>query len=83
MYNKDIMNYEFSWGSFLIGLLIIAAGAILTIYYQWIADNFGSGVGSYDRYKLYGVIACVVGFIVSLNLHAIILRALLSGLFPG
>jgi len=83
VYNEDTMNYEFTWGSFMVGILIIVAGALLTIYYQWIADNFGNGVGSYDRYRLYGVIACVLGFIVSINLHAMILRFALSSLFPG
>ena len=26
-----------------------ANGAVLVRYYQWIADNFGGGVGSYER----------------------------------
>ena len=77
------MQYEFSIGSFFIGLLILIGGAALVRWHQVVADNFGSGVASYDRYKLWALIACVLGFIVMLNLHTFILTWFFSMLFPG
>ncbi len=77
------MNYEFSWGWFLVGIIILVLGGLLTRYYQWTADNFGGGVGSYEKYKLYGLIGCAIGFLVMINLHTTILRAALDAIFPG
>lgn len=76
------MEYTFSWGWFLIGLIILAVGTALVLWHQKIADNFGSGVVSYGRYQLFGLIACIVGFIVMLNLHTFLLRAVF-GMFFG
>ena len=75
--------YEFSIGSFFVGLLILAAGVAFVKWHQVIADNFGSGVASYDRYKLTGFIACGLGLIVMINLHTTLLRAFFGLLFPG
>jgi hypothetical protein len=77
------MNYEFSIGSFLIGLIILAGGVAFVRWHQVIADNLGSGVVSYDRFKLWAFITCGVGFIIMLNLHIILLGWLVSMLFPG
>jgi uncharacterized membrane protein YidH (DUF202 family) len=77
------MQYEFSIGSFFLGLVILIAGAAFTRWYQVIADNLGSGVASYDRFRLWALIACGVGFIVMLNLHTLILGWFFSLLFPG
>ena len=77
------MNYEFSLGSFFFGLMIIIAGAVFMRFHQWVADNFGGGLGSYDRYKLYALITVIVGFLVMTNLHVVILRFLLGFVFPG
>ena len=67
------MTYETSLGSFFIGLVILVVGVLFVRFHQWIADNFGSGVASYERYKLYAFLACGLGFIVMLNLHAMLL----------
>ena len=75
------MQYTFSWGAFFIGTLILLGGAALTAWYRPIADNMGSGVGSYDRYRMWGLIAVGVGFIVMLNIHSLILSALFNALF--
>jgi hypothetical protein len=75
------MQYEFSIGSFFIGLLILAAGVAFVRWHQVLADNFGSGVSSYDRYKLWAFITCGVGFIVMLNLHVVILTWFFSLIF--
>jgi hypothetical protein len=77
------MQYEFSIGSFFLGLVILIAGAAFVRWYQVIADNLGSGVASYDRFRLSALIACGVGFIVMLNLHTLILGWFFSLLFPG
>ena len=77
------MQYEFSIGSFFIGLLLLAAGVAFVKWHQVIADNLGGGVGSYDRYKLWAFIACGVGLIIMVNLHTVILVSLLRSVFPG
>ena len=61
--------YEFSFGSFFFGLVITLVGVAFMRWHQWIADNFGGGLGSYERYKLWALITCVVGFVVMSNIH--------------
>ena len=75
------MNYEFSITSFILGLIILAIGITFVRFYQWVATNFGSGTSSFDRYKLYALGTCVVGFIVMINLHVVILYAIGSAIF--
>ena len=77
------MDYTFSWAAFFIGALILLVGAALTAWYRPIADNLGSGVSSYDRYRLAGLIACGVGIVVMLNLHTLILGWILDLFFSG
>ena len=77
------MSYEFSFGSFFIGLLILAAGVAFAKWHQQVADNLGSGVASYERFKLWAFITCGLGFLVMLNLHTLILGWFFSMLFPG
>jgi hypothetical protein len=77
------MEYEFSVGSFFVGLLILAIGIAFVKWYQLIADNLGSGVSSYDHYRLYALITCGLGLVVMLNLHTMFLRWFFSMLFPG
>jgi len=74
------MQYEFSIGSFFTGLIILAVGVALVKWYQPIADNLGSGVSSYDRFRLWALIACGLGFVVMINLHTTLLTWLF-GLF--
>ena len=73
--------YEFSFGAFFIGLIILAIGAIGIIYHQKIADNIGSGVGDYERYRLWALIACGIGIVVMLSLHTIPLNWLVDAVF--
>ena len=75
------MTYEFSWTWFGIGFLILLAGAALTVWYRQVADNLGSGVSSYERYKLWGLMGCGIGLLTMLNLHTLILNMLIGGLF--
>ena len=76
------MDYEFSVGSFFFGILILIAGILLVRFHMWVADNFGGGVGSYERFKLFGVLACALGLIVMVNLHTLLLGALVRMMFP-
>jgi hypothetical protein len=75
------MSYEFSFGSFFLGLVILAAGIAFVKWHQIIADNLGSGVSSYDRFKLWAFITCGLGFLVMLNLHTLILAWFFGLLF--
>ena len=75
------MNYELSMGSFIAGIAIVIVGVVFVRFHQWIADNFGGGVGSYERYKLYALITCGLGFVVMVNLHTMFLTWFFSMLF--
>ena len=74
--------YEFSLGSFFVGLLILAVGVAFMRWHQWVSDNFGGGVGSYERYKFWALVTCAAGFIVMINLHSVILNWLVGWLLP-
>ena len=76
------MGYEFSTGALFLGIIIVIVGAVFVRYYQWIADNFGSGVASYDRYKLYAILTCVFGILMMANLPGYILGMIVSSIFP-
>ncbi len=75
-----------SVGSFFIGLIIVIVGAISVKYNQQIADSFGSssiankiGPGSkYDVFKLYSIIAIIVGLIIMFGLYKPILEFIVS-----
>lgn len=74
--------YELSIGSFFFGLLIVGVGVAFMRWHQWVADNFGSGVSSYERYKLWALATCAIGFIITVNLHTPILRWLAGLILP-
>lgn len=67
------MDYTFSIGWFLIGIAIIIGGGLVVIFYRQIAENLANGVSSYDKVKLYGLIAVLVGFLVAADLHTFVL----------
>ncbi len=77
------MEYTFSPAWFVVGFLIVVVGGLFMKYHQWVADNFGGGIGSYDRYKLAALITIVFGLISMVNLHTILLGWILGGLFSG
>ena len=77
------MEYQFSTAWFFMGLLIIIAGAILLRFHQWVADNLGGGIGSYDHYKLGAIAVIGFGLLAMVNLHTFLLGLVLSGLFSG
>lgn len=77
------MDYKFSLAWFVVGFLITITGGLFMRYHQFVADNLGGGIGSYDKYKLAAVIMIVVGLIAMVNLHTLILGFIFSGLFDG
>ncbi len=75
--------YEFSIGWLIVGILIIAFGACVSLFYKQISDNLASGVSSYQNVKKFGLITVIVGFVVALSLHTLILNWIVSMIFPG
>ena len=75
------MEYEFSVGWLIGGLVIALAGGLIVIFYKQIADNLVNGVSSYDKVKLVGVITIVVGLICTANLHTFLLGWLVHLIF--
>lgn len=77
------MEYEFSFGWALIGLLVMIVATVVLRFHQPIANAMGGGVVDYDRYKLYSLIALGVGFLTMLNLVPLLLFMIASSLFGG
>lgn len=75
------MEYEFSVGWLFGGLAIVLAGALVVIFYKQIADGLANGVSSYDKVKLFGVIAIIVGLICTANLHVFLINLVVNLLF--
>ena len=73
----------FSLSSLFIGLLILAGGGATVVFYRQIAENVAHGVMDYDKVRIIGIIAIVVGFLVMTNLHSVILNALVDIIFPS
>lgn len=72
------ISWEFSVGWFLLGLLILIAGGLVVVFYRQISENLASGISSYDRVKLVGLIACGVGLLIMMNLHTLLLKMFVS-----
>ncbi|MBQ3430126.1 hypothetical protein IJG21_01740 [Candidatus Saccharibacteria bacterium] len=77
------MDWNFNLGWFFLGVAILAVGGLVVVKYQWVGDNVAHGVSSYDRVKFFGIIACIVGFLIMANLHTFILRLVLGLVFPS
>ncbi|MBI3889339.1 hypothetical protein HY312_02060 [Candidatus Saccharibacteria bacterium] len=77
------MDYEFSVAWFIVGLMVVVVGGLFVKYHQWVADNFGGGVGSYDKYKLAALITVAVGLVAMLNIHTVFLAWFFGMLFGG
>lgn len=60
------------------GLGIFMAGGAVVVFHQKIADNLASGISSYDRVKLFGLIGSGVGLLIMMNLHTWVLRLFVS-----
>ena len=75
------MEYSFSFDSFVTGLIITIIGVAFMGLHRKIADAIGSGVMSYDKFKLYALITTIIGIVVCLNLHWFIFSNLIGSLF--
>ena len=67
---------DFAW--VIGGIVIAAAGGAIVYFHKQIADNLASGVSSYEKVKLFGVITTVIGLIIMANLHTLILTFLVN-----
>lgn len=75
------MDFEFSVGWMFTGLAITLVGGLIVVFYRQIAHGMASGVASYERIKLFGIITAVIGLIITANLHTLILSFLVSLIF--
>ena len=75
----------------LIGLIVVAIGALLVIKTSKFQDFFGEMAWTYKylgaggtrlMYKFIGLVLCCVGFMVMTNLWDAFLQATLGSLFP-
>lgn len=76
------MQWEFSWGWFLLGIFVLVAGLLVLKYHRWIGDNMAGGVTSYDKIKIAGIVACIVGMVFMSNLHSLILYFIMHLIAP-
>ena len=75
------MDYEFSIGWMFGGLAVALAGGLIVIFYKQIADGLAGGVSSYEKVKLFGIIAIVLGLLITSNLLPAILTWLVQLMF--
>lgn len=68
------MDFTYNFGWMVAGLVIAAAGGAIVYFHRQIADNLASGVSSYEKVKLFGVITIVIGLLVTANLHILVLQ---------
>lgn len=77
------MYWTFDWGWFLSGFVIMAIGVLIIRFHQQIANNLASGLASYDKVKLFGIICCAVGALFITNLHSTLIRLIMHLIMPN
>ena len=77
------MDFTFSIGWLFGGLAIAGAGTAVVFFHRQIAENMASGVSSYEKVKLFGVITIVIGLLVAMNLHTFLLTLLVNVIRGG
>jgi uncharacterized protein YjeT (DUF2065 family) len=75
------IDWSFSPIWMIVGLVIIVGGGLTVFFYRQISENLANGVSSYDKVKRYGVIAVIVGIVVTANLHTLVLDLFVSLFF--
>jgi hypothetical protein len=75
--------WTFSWGWFFAGFACLVAGAFIIKFHQAIANNLASGLASYEKVKLFGLITCIVGLVFITNLHSVILYLIMHFIVPN
>lgn len=76
-------GYQFSFGWMVAGLAITLAGALVVIFYRPIAENMANGVSSYEKVKLFGIIAVIIGLLTTSNLLLFVFDLLFGFLFKA
>ena len=77
------MDFTFSIGWLFGGLAIAAAGGAIVFFHRQIAEHMASGVQSYDKVKLFGLITLIIGLLTAMNLHTFILTLLVNFIRGG
>ena len=77
------MSFTFSFAWVLGGIALVLVGIALMRFYKLIADNFLSGIGSYDHVKLTALITIGVGMAATTNLIPFLLTLLANIVFRG
>jgi len=80
-------------GRIILGLFIVVAGALVTIKAEWLFQNFGqiptaekylgTEGGSRLAYKLIGILASIVGFLIMTNLIEAVLKGIVKLFMPS
>lgn len=65
------------------GIALLIAGILIVIFHQKIADNLAGGINSYNKVKLVGLGACVLGIIFIANIHIFLIRLLMHIIMPS
>ncbi len=76
-------GYQFNFGWMVAGLAITLAGALVVIFYRPIAENMANGVSSYEKVKLFGIIAVIIGLLTTSNLLLFVFNLLFGFLFKA
>jgi len=69
-------HMQFDWMWFFIGLGVVAIGVIVLRFYHQIAD--ATRTMNYSKWQFSGVVIIIVGFFVALNLHTMIINAIVN-----
>lgn len=75
------MDFEWNFGWMIGGLFIALAGGLIVVFYRQIAENLANGVSSYEHVKLFGIVTIIVGFLITANLHILVLTLITNLLF--
>ena len=72
---------KFSFGTFMLGVVLTILSALFVGYHRKVADNIGAGLSDYERYKKWGLVALGISILVMLNIHTIILGIFIDTFF--
>ena len=75
--------YEFSIFWCIIGIIVVLGGVAFLRFYKEVADNMGSGVSSYNHYKIAALIMCGAGILMTFNLHNLVIAFVANLIFGG
>ena len=73
--------YEFSLGSFILGIALMAAGAAMVYFHKQLSQMFMGGPGMYSKYKLYGLMVSILGILLLFNIPQLVLEAIVRMFF--